>query len=139
MKKRFALCIKDQEADKLRRAQPLNMVWIHIRDCLGSRTIVGTVLVVHSTVHGKLLLIKNKYHCPWVSGKPWNPPKDFFYNYDVIPMWVSECGQSGILANTYPPSCERGIPMDPDYVAAKALLDAQIEQDRREADSCWAD
>lgn len=136
MRKSLSKGIKDAQARPIKGAKPGDTVYIWFSNSLwGTEKFIGTVLVVHATVHGSVVLVQNKNHYQWKSGTPYNPPKGIYTAGPVVALWISECGNSGVIANTYP-NC--GKPMDSDYVVAKGMLDALEAQRERDAETCWA-
>jgi hypothetical protein len=65
----------------------------------GSEEILGgTVVLSKVSAHGKLVLVKNRHYSPW----PKTSPKVCGYStllpgWELVPLWVSGCGLSGVL------------------------------------------
>ena len=59
----------------------------------------GTIVQVITQDHGTLYLIKNKFFHDYKNG---TCPRTHVHNvcngWEYIPLWISECGESGILA-----------------------------------------
>jgi hypothetical protein len=66
----------------------------------GSEEILGGKVVLSKvSAHGKLLLVKNSHYTLW----PKPSPKVFGFStilpgWELVPLWVSVCGLSGVLA-----------------------------------------
>ncbi len=68
-----------------------DFVWVPCQFLNASNILAGRVVASKVSAHGKLLLVKN-------SG--WNSKvgNSVCIGWEYIPLWVSACGQSGILA-----------------------------------------
>lgn len=110
--------LKDREAIFLLHYGVKALVSLNIRRIGQDQKITGRVVVKHKTAHGTMFLIENKYPWDYRNGRSPHPASEAF-GWDYIPVWVSECGQSGV-----PSDVSREHPAgDPDYDTALMLLD----------------
>ena len=141
MRKRIWWGLKDCEAARLLGRTPGAEIQLSMQMYKESKRITGTIMVKLQTPHGTMFLIKNKYYWDWRNKLPNPHPRSEAFAWDIIPIWASQCGQSGIPNNMHAHNIG-GI--DPDYAAAMKLLHyAQeelarlkaIEQDRQKREA----
>lgn len=131
MRKSFHQAITDQEARVVASVKVGETAYARVKSYGTVEMIVGQVLVKHQTPHGQVVLLKNKYY----TERPYNPPKGYAcVGWAIIPIWVSDCGGSGVLC-TYKNDPAKP---DPDYLAAMQLYEALLVQREKEVECCLA-
>jgi hypothetical protein len=125
MRKSIFIGIKDVQARYITQIVGA-LVCLQARSIGQVQSLTGHVVQVLPKTHGTLLLIKNLYYHDYRLNVKNPYPNALCVGWPIIPLWVSECGESGILATWK---------KDPDL--STHIEDYQRHVDR-EADNCMA-